>query len=351
MPDLTKENLREHIRRRDFAPIYVLYGAETYLRDLAARTLASRVFGEADFRDFNEAEFSLLVPDSLRTAIASAEQLPMMSERRVVRVSDVRVAATSAKDTIKEDDEEALEAYLVRPASQTVLIFVADELAKNRKVGNLLRKHAAVIEFTPMNERELRAWAADKIREVGSEADQRTIDHLCTLVGNDLRRLSNEIEKLSTAVLPERLITIEKIDELVANSRETSNFDLTDNLNAGRSAKAMQILRKVLDDGAEPLALLGLLAYNYRRLLIAKDLMEKGVDRSRVASAAKLFGKGQDEFLATARKSDKAALREIARSIAAADVAIKTSQGGGGKSGARMQIEILAARILSLQKN
>ena len=96
MPVLSKDDLREQLKRREIAPVYVLFGAETYLRDLAAKTIANLSFAEGDFRDFNETEFSLAVSDNLQPALAAAEQLPMMAQKRVVRICDVRVGATPA---------------------------------------------------------------------------------------------------------------------------------------------------------------------------------------------------------------------------------------------------------------
>ncbi len=51
---------------------------------------------------------------------------------------------------------------------------------------------------------------------------------LVALVGNNVRRLTNEIEKLAVAALPDKLITSELVESLVPNSREISNFDLTE---------------------------------------------------------------------------------------------------------------------------
>ncbi len=139
------------------------------------------------------------------------------------------------------------------------------------------------------------------------------------------------------------------IDALVPDSREISNFDLTDHLVAGRKSQALTALKKILDDGAEPLALLGLISYNFRRLLIAKDMMSRSAPRPEIASAAKLFGRGQDEFLAAARRADQRKLVLAIERIAKTDLAIKTSIGGGGPTGARIQIEILVCDIASQQ--
>lgn len=348
MPVIAKENLREQLKRREIAPVYALFGAETYLRDLAVRTITDFAFAPGDFRDFNEAEFSLNVADNITKALPAAEQLPMMATRRVVKITDVRISATGNKDTLKEDYEPLIGDYLARPSPSTVVIFIADELNGVRKMSKLLLKYSVAVEFKRLDDAALREWANDKIGESGSQADERTIRHLVALVGNDLRRLTNEIEKLSTAALPEKLITIEMIEALVPNSRELTNFELTDNLMAGRGEKAIRALQKILDDGGEPLALLGLISYNYRRLLIAKDMMEKGVPRQEVASAAKLYGNKQEEFLTAARRADTKKLMRVIQRIAQTDLAIKTSIGGPGVPGSRRQIEILVCELATL---
>ena len=208
----------------------------------------------------------------------------MMASRRVVRVTDVRVSTSAAKDTLKEDAEQLLADYLKRPSPASVVIFVADELNGNRKITRLLKDNTAMVEFPRLSDAELQKWAKDRIRDAGSEADDRTIRHLVHVAGDDVRRLTNEIEKLSAAALPGKLITIEMVDSLVPYSRELSNFGVTDSLVAGRNAEAIRVLQKLLDDGTEPLALLGLISSNYRRLLDRKrdDGTRCGTGRGRL---------------------------------------------------------------------
>lgn len=345
---LSREELRSHIRRRDIAPVYVLFGSETYLRDRALKTICDHAFSEGELRDFNETEFSLNSERGLAAALAAAEQLPMMASRRVIRVTDVRVSSTGIKDNLREEDEESLAAYLKRPAPSSVVVFIADEFDKRRKIAKLLIDHAAVIEFGKLEDDELAKFAYREVEKAGSEIDSRAMRLLIALVGPDLRRLTIEVEKLSTAALPDKVISTELIESLVPNSREISNFDLTDYLFAGRKKDALKVLKKILDDGSEPLALLGLISYNLRRLLMAKEAMSQGADRGEVARIAKLRYSEQEAFLATARRADEKALVKAIRRLAETDLAIKTSIGGSGPQGARMQIEVLVAELATL---
>ena len=184
--------------------------------------------------------------------------------------------------------------------------------------------------------------------ELKTDADERALRYLIGLVGNNVRRLTNEIEKLSVAALPDSLITFELVESLVPDSRELSNFELTDHLLSKNKTRALQILKKILDDGAEPLMLLGLIASNFRRLFMSKELMRQGVERREVARILKLPYSKQEDFLAAARRADAENLTRIMQRIAETDAAIKTSIGGGGVAGSRLQIEMLVCELANL---
>jgi DNA polymerase-3 subunit delta len=348
MPVLSRDDLRNQLKKREIAPVYLLFGAETYLRDLAAKTIANLILDENSLREFNENEFSLNQAENLTYALASAEQLPMIAARRVIRLTDVRVSGSVTKDTLKEEYEPLLVSYLSRPSETSVVIFVADEFDKRRKMAKLLIENSTAVEFSKFTDHELANWARKEIRELGFDAEEKALHHMVALVGDNLRKLTNEIKKVTTAALPDKIVTYDLVESLVANSREIPNFDLTDQLFGKDNRKPLQTLKKILDDGAEPLMLLGLIASNLRRTLMAKELMEQGVERSKIVSIMKLHPKYHEDFLATARKSNAQKLLHIIKRIAETDLAIKTSKGGGGNTGARMQIEMLVCEIVNL---
>lgn len=345
MKILSREDLKTRLKRREISPVYLLFGAETYLRDLAAKTIADFVFKDNSARDFNEDEFSLNQSENLTYALASAEQLPMIASKRLIRIVDVKVSQTSNKDTLKEDFETVLTSYLKNPSETSVVIFVADELDKRRRMAKLLIENSVAVEFARLDENNLTKWAKDKLTDAGAKYDENALRHLTALVGNDVRRLTNEIEKLVTAAMPEKIISFELVESLVPNSRELTNFVLTDQLIAKNKSGSLEILKKILDDGAEPLMLLGLIAHNFRRIFLAKELMKQGVQRTEVVRIMKLQPKFHEEFLKTARRADETYLKKVFQKLSQTDLAIKTSI-GGGKDGARMQIEMLVCELV-----
>jgi DNA polymerase-3 subunit delta len=272
----------------------------------------------------------------------------MIDAHRIIKITDIIVSAGGNKDNLKEEDEEILTRYLNRPSPTSVVIFIANELDKRRKISKLLLENSVAVEFKALEDDELKRWARDKAKESDADIDEKALNYLIALVGNDVRKLTLEVEKLAVAALPDRLITYELVEALVPNSREVSNFDLTDQVLAGNKTRALQVLKKILDDGAEPLMLLGLLAYNFRRLLQTKELMNQGVERIEVARVMRLHPSNQRDFLETARRNPTEKFTNIMKRIAETDVAIKTSKGGGGNVGSRMQIEMLVCELVNL---
>src|ERR1051326_8582035 len=255
-------SLREGLR-----PLYLLLGPEIYLRRVAAQSITEAALSRTLLREFNESAFSLL-SDPVQSAIAAAEQLPMMSDVRVGRIRDFA--------RLREADEEVLIRYLNNPSPTTVMIFIADELDKRKKSSKVLLDTCTMVEFTPLKDAEAKAWAKSNRKELKVSADDQVLSELIRLVGTDVQTLANELEKLASAAASTNRITLNLIDELIGRSRELSNFELGDHLLAGNRKKALETLHRLLEDGAEPVMLVGLIAGNYHRLALGKHLFARG---------------------------------------------------------------------------
>lgn len=316
-------------------PLYLLVGCETYLRDAAARNISDAALSGTLLREFNESSFSLLT-DPAMSAIAAAEQLPMMSERRVVRIKDF------AK--LRETDEQIIIRYLERPVDSSVMIFVAADLDKRKLLTKALLKSCTVVEFPAVKDAEAKAWARTRLKELKTTADDRVLTELVRLVGTNLQTLSSELDKLAAAAIETRQITMELVDQLIDRSRELSNFDLGDQLIAGDRRRAIETLHRLLEDDVAPVMLLGLIAGNYHRLALAKELLNRGkrdeVYRLIYGPPAK-----RDAFMNTLQRSSPTKIARGIQLIAAADLAIKSSLGGGGAKGARLQLEVLVCEL------
>jgi DNA polymerase-3 subunit delta len=336
---LSREDLRNQLIKKEISPLYLLFGEETYLRDLAAKTISNITLKDSSLRDFNETEISLNEAQ-MRHAIATAEQIPMVDTHRVIRVTDISISTNKQKNNLTEAEEDLLNSYLANPSPGSVIIFIADELDKRLKMAKLLLNSCVAVEFKALEDGELIRWAKDKLNDLNVTADDKALRQIVGLVGNDVRKLTLEIEKLAIAALPDSIINFDLVESLVPNSRLISNFDLADYLLMNDKTRALQTLKKILDDGAEPLMLLGLLFYNFHRLFLAKELMIEGVDKTEVTRVMRLPYNRQKQFLETARRTDREKFKWILKRIAETDLAIKTS-----RATPRLQIEILVCQL------
>jgi DNA polymerase III subunit delta len=328
MKTLTRLDLERQLKAAQIGPLYLLVGSESFLRDTAMRAITDAALTGTLLREFNETTFSLL-SDSAVEAIAAADQLPMMSDRRVVRIKHF--------SKLREADDEVLIRYLNNPAPMTVAIFATDDLHKGKRLSKTLMDSCVVVEFPPLKDGEAKGWAKSRLKALKVTIDERALSQLVELTGTDVQTLNSELEKLAAAVVDTRLITPDLVDSLVGRSRELSNFDLGDQLVAGDRRRALHTLHRLLEDEVPPVLLLGLIASNYHRLTIAKELLARG-DREEVFRMVPSFKR--NDFLAALQRTSSERLSNGLRKIAAADLAIKTSQ-----ATPRLQLEILVCEL------
>jgi DNA polymerase-3 subunit delta len=331
MKTLTRTELERSLRE-DPRPLYLLVGSERYLRDAAARSITEAALRGTLLREFNEASFNLL-RDAVQSAVAAAEQLPMMSERRVVRVRDFA--------RLREADEETLIRYLNNPSPSTVMIFIADDLDKRKRSTKTLLDNCVVVDFPQLKDAEAKAWAKSRLKELKVTADDAVLSEIISLVGTDVQTLFNEIDKLASAVADTGRLTSSAVDELIGRSRELSNFELGAHLLANNRKRALETLHRLLDDGAEPVMLIGLIAGNYHRLALAKYLLAKG-GREEVFRNISLPPFKRDAYIANLQRNDATKIARGLQLTAAADLAIKTSQ-----ATPRLQLELLVCELAS----
>jgi DNA polymerase-3 subunit delta len=335
MKPITRVELERSLKEGKLNPLYLLVGCEGYLRDCAARTISDAAMSGTLLREFNESAFSLLA-SSAHEAIAAADQLPMMSTKRVVHITDF------AK--LREADEDALIRYVTNPAPSSVVIFSAEDLDKRKKLTKVLLDNCQLVEFPALKDGEAKAWAKSRLKELKITCDEQALSELIALVGTDVRTLFSELDKLASAAANTGRISSEMVDELIGRSRELSNFELGDHLVSHNRERALETLHRLLEGGAEPVMLIGLFASNYHRLALAKDALTRG-SRDDVFRVCPMPFFKRDAFLSSLQRSEPAKIAHGIKLIAAADLAIKTSQGGGGPKGATLQLEMLVCEL------
>jgi len=332
MPVRSPKDLNQALKQGKIEPVYFLYGPETYLRDQAAREIAEEALRGTLLREFNDSAFNLLA-DEVRDALAIAEQLPMMSQRRVIGIRNF--------GKLSESEENLLLEYLDRPVETSVVIFVGDDIDKRKKLAKALMSGSA-FEFQPLKAAELQSWIRAHLKTLKAEIEPVAGRRILEVVTNDLHTLTNELNKLAAAALPSGRITLELVDELVGRSREHMNWELTDHILAGNRKAALKTLKDLLDDQVEPVMLVGLMGGTYRRMALAKELLAQEAAPGAIFSEVRMPSFKQRDYLSMLGRVESKTLARGLQRIAEADLAIKTS-----KATPRMQVEMLVCELMS----
>ena len=210
-------------------------------------------------------------PEELEEAVRT---VPMLGGRRLVVVERIdegdKKQATALLD--------ALTAIVQAKVPSTVLLVTATAVDRRRKFFKAVTAHGLAVECKPMWDRELRGWVMQEARRMGKGLDPDAAHLLMDMVGNDLGKMHNELEKLVHYVGDQPTIGLEDAEKTVADLKLSTVYDLTEALGTGQLAPALLALSKLAESGAPQVRTLWFVAQHFRSLLAAREATDRGVD-------------------------------------------------------------------------
>jgi DNA polymerase-3 subunit delta len=244
--------------------------------------------------------------------VALAQTLPMMAQRRLIYVRDLSAMAA--------DDAEPLLAYLARPNPSTVIAAVASKIDKRIKLyGQLSRKGYLHVLEAP---RQVAPWLRAEAKQQGVQLDPAAVTRLIDAVGDDLSRLALTVGQLGLYA-GRRAVTSDDVDELVADTRERTVFELTDAIGAADLPRALAAVAALCDQRESAVGVVVMLARHVRQMALVGTLRESGAPRGSWGSMLGVPPFVVDKLLAQARRYSPGALASATRRLANADRALK----------------------------
>ena len=290
-------------------PIYVFHSEHPILIERAVGELRDEVVPPAA-RGFN---YDVVEGKPKASQIvALAQTLPMMAATRMVFVRDLSL--------LPADEGETLLDYLAKPNPSTVIVALASKLDKRLKLfAQLSKKGFLHVLEAP---RQLAGWVRDEAKARGVKLDAAAVQRLVDAVGSDLSRLALTIEQLGlyTAGKP---VTSDDVEELVADTRERSVFELTDAIGAADRARALAAVAALCDQRESAVGVVVMLARHIRQLSLLHHMRTAQVPRNEWASRIGVPPFVVDKLIAQARSYTPGALASATRRLAAADRALK----------------------------
>jgi DNA polymerase-3 subunit delta len=343
MPQISPQELATRLAKGKPIPGILLLGNDSYLRDFCRRKIVDAYVAEGT-RDWGLRKLSAKEDDAAGI-LGQARSMPMLAPRQVIFVSD-----TEAWERLGDDSRDSLvkqiSEYFENPAPFTVLVFEAAGLDQRMRLAKFFAEKTLTVSV------ELAEDPAERLRlavplalemagELGATLEQDAADELCDLLNGELAAIHTEIEKLSAYVGERRRITRADVDLQVVSARKYEVWDLADMLAERQPAKALAFLDSLLREGEAAPALLGALAWTYRKLLEAQEVPAGGPSWQ-AASRLKMQSAKAERAVKQSRKFPKSQLTKGIAALYEADSRLKS----GGIS-QRAVMEFLIAQLAS----
>lgn len=223
---------------KDLAPVYILMGEESYYIDCLVDAFENYLIPEDD-RDFN---FSLYYGNEtdVETVIASAQQFPVMADRKLVILKE----AQSMHQAKTQLDKFA--PYIARPNKTTVLViaYKGDSLnASSKIIKAASTSKSEVYKSDTVKDWQLSGHVKDFCSSMGYSIEEKAVMMLCEYIGSPLSKLFGEIKKLIMIKGSDKRITASDIEAHIGVSKDYNNFELIKAVGIKNYPQAMKIIR------------------------------------------------------------------------------------------------------------
>jgi DNA polymerase-3 subunit delta len=319
-------------------PAYLVRGQDDVSVGDAVRSLIAELVGSADA--------TLVVEDlgtddyEIRAVVDAAQTPPFLTDRRVVVARGVGRFSTA--------DVAPLVAYLHDPLPTTALVLVAGGGQLARPLVDAVRKVGHVVDADVPGGRNRATWLAARLKEAPVKLDPAAAAAVGDHLGEDLSRLPALLETLTAGFGPGARLTPEDIAPFLGQAGSVAPWELTDAIDRGDPAKALEHLRRLIQGGGRhPLVVMASLHTHYARML----RLDGAPDVTEEKSAAAALGMTGSTFpakkaLLQGRRLGSAGIARAILLLADADLALK----GTIDWPPELILEVLVARLAAANR-
>ena len=285
------------------ASVYLITG-QTFLAEEAIDKIraehATDPLSELSFDAGNEAA----------EIIGALQTSSLLGGKRLVIVRDA--------GALKKEQADALNSYIESPTPDSVLVLIAEG---RTKMDAAVRQHGAVIGLDIPKGRKLAAWIRQRAGEHRLKLDDRGAWALIDAVGAELQDLDQALSQLMTSLGPGSNIGPTEVRRAFPRLADERIYAFTDAVGDRKLAEAMTALRRLLDQGDEPLLIFGSLNGHIKRMLRARRFADAGPQA--VGDALGLPGWRAERLQRQARSYREEELVSAVATLAETDVEMK----------------------------
>lgn len=307
------KNIKEHIKQNSFKSVYLLYGAESYLKRLYRDKLKEAILNGSD--EMNYSHFEGKGVDVLKV-IDIANTLPFFAERRLIIIenSGLFKSSNDFSDYIKAIPEH------------TFFVFVESEVDKRNRLYKAVKDKGTISEMNGMDEANLKLWVASLLNKDKKKITEGTISYFLSKTGTDMENIQNEVEKLICYALEKEVITKEDIEEVVTVQISNKIFAMIDAIGSKNGDKALELYYDLLALREKPMSILYLITRQFNILMQVKELVELGNPNGVISQKLGLMPFTIPKYISQSKNFTLKVLKEAINSCAEVEEMVKTGR-------------------------
>ena len=252
------------IRSREIAPVYALYGGDSFLEDYFISEL-SQTFLESN----GEKTHLSLDQDSEEKLFRELSSISMFEEKRIIIVREIK------KLRSKRGRQELIQ-YIYSPNPTIVLLVISDENDLRNSFFKKIADHSELLDLRTPFKQEMQKWVRYIVNSRKIRITEKVLEHYIHIYGDSTAHVINEIEKTSL-MLGDEEINEENMEYIEGFDRIFQLWHLQDSLGKKELHTSLEISRSLLGNGTPFPRILVSLMYLYQQMLWKKMGQQKPV--------------------------------------------------------------------------
>lgn len=313
----------EDIKTGQLKQIYLLYGAEAYLKKQYRDKLKNAMVAPDDNMNFTAFEGKDI---NAKEVIDLAETMPFFADRRVILIENSGFFKNSADEMAE---------YLKQVAPATHFIFVEEEVDKRSKVYKAVKNAGKIVEFATQSEEILTRWILSRLKREGKKITGNVMKLFLSKTGSDMSNIEKELEKLICYTMEKDVIEAADVEAVVTEQISNKIFDMVNAVAEHDQRKALDYYYDLLALKEPPMRIMFLITRQFQILFHVKDMTIKRLDQHTIAQKAGIPDFAVRRNQAQARGFSLEQLSQAMRDGAEYEEAVKT-----GKMNDQMAVEL-----------
>ncbi|HET8886780.1 MAG TPA: DNA polymerase III subunit delta [Salinimicrobium sp.] len=332
------------IKKGQIKPIYFLMGDEAYFIDQISNYIEKNVLSEEE-KGFNQ--MTLYGRDTnIEEIVSHSRRYPMMAERQVIIIKEAQDLSRTINAAEPDKGKSTLLEYVENPQPTTLLVFCYKykSLDKRKKITKVIQKSGVLFESKKLYEDKIPKWIESFLKDEGFGISPKAAEMLVEFLGNDLGKITNELEKLQLICPKGTQITPEIIEENIGISKDFNNFELRKAIGEKNVVKAHRIVNYFAQNPKEnPVVVtMALLFGLFTQLLQYHSLNDKS--RDNIVRALKINAYFANDYVTAARNYPMKKVSQVIGLIREADL---KSKGVGGNISQGDLLKELLVKIMT----